>query len=107
MLEMFLCCGKHPPVRVLRRAVLVYRELSFASHDCLQEGVAIMSFHLVRGGVFQEEGISKLLTDAETRNLSDNLSDLKAQVAANQQGSDMFCGRILYTQYAVCVVCMP
>lgn len=50
-----------------------------------------MSFHLVRGGVFQEEGISKLLTDAETRNLSDNLSDLKAQVAANQQGPDMFC----------------
>lgn len=45
-----------------------------------------MSFHLVRDGVFQEAGISELLTAAGTRNLSDNLSDLKAQVAANQQG---------------------
>jgi 5-oxoprolinase (ATP-hydrolysing) len=45
-----------------------------------------MSFHLVRDGVFQESGISELLVAAGTRNLSDNLSDLKAQVAANQQG---------------------
>ena len=50
-----------------------------------------MSFHLARDGVFQEEGISKLLTDAGTRNLSDNLSDLKAQVAANQQGLRCAC----------------
>jgi hypothetical protein len=53
--------------------------------------VAIMSFHLVRDGVFQESGISELLVAAGTRNLSDNLSDLKAQVAANQQGMFWVC----------------
>ncbi|KNC80129.1 5-oxoprolinase, variant [Sphaeroforma arctica JP610] len=50
------------------------------------EGVAIKSYFLVREYVFQEEGITQLLTDAKTRNLSDNLSDLQAQVAANNQG---------------------
>eukprot|EP01098_Paradermamoeba_levis_P002844 TRINITY_DN1351_c0_g1_i1.p1 TRINITY_DN1351_c0_g1~~TRINITY_DN1351_c0_g1_i1.p1 ORF type:complete len:682 (+),score=195.46 TRINITY_DN1351_c0_g1_i1:1498-3543(+) len=58
-----------------------------------EEGAAIKSFKLVTGGMFQEEEITKVLTApgrlpgcTGTRNLSDNLSDLKAQVAANQKG---------------------
>ena len=52
-----------------------------------QEGAAIVSFKLVRkGGAFDEAGISEVLTRAGTRALSDNLSDLRAQVAANARG---------------------
>lgn len=58
-----------------------------------QEGAAFKSFLLVENGHFREAEITKELTtptgakDATgTRNLSDNLSDLKAQVAANQKG---------------------
>lgn len=58
-----------------------------------QEGAAFKSMLLVDGGTFNE----KLLTEelmkpakepgcSGTRNLADNLSDLKAQVAANQRG---------------------
>ncbi|CAG9462621.1 unnamed protein product [Pedinophyceae sp. YPF-701] len=49
-----------------------------------QEGAAITTFKLVRGGQFQEEGIRELLTG--TRCMEDNLSDLRAQVAANARG---------------------
>lgn len=58
-----------------------------------QEGAAIVAFKLVTGGVFQEEGITELLHapgrlpgNSGTRNLSDNLNDLRAQVAANKRG---------------------
>jgi len=58
-----------------------------------EEGAAIMSFKLVKNGVFQEEGITEILMSSSqypgcsgTRTLSDNLSDLRAQVAANQKG---------------------
>ncbi len=64
-----------------------------------EEGAAIESFVLVRDGVFREEAISDLLQKEQTladgrrvpgtRRLSDNLSDLKAQVAANQRGIDL------------------
>ncbi|KXZ56217.1 hypothetical protein GPECTOR_1g189 [Gonium pectorale] len=63
----------------------------------VEEGAAVVSFKIVRGGVFQEEGITQLLLApgqladripgcSGTRNLADNLSDLKAQVAANTRG---------------------
>lgn len=61
-----------------------------------EEGAAIKAFKLVEKGVFQEDGITKLLqfpssdeSDYKipgTRRLQDNLSDLHAQVAANQRG---------------------
>ncbi|TMW56149.1 hypothetical protein Poli38472_008797 [Pythium oligandrum] len=64
-----------------------------------EEGAAIVAFKLVEGktGVFREQEIADILlqkglTDDNglprigTRNLRDNLSDLKAQVAANQRG---------------------
>ncbi len=51
-----------------------------------EEGASIKTFKLVRNGEFQEEKITKILTRAGTRALADNLSDLKAQIAANRKG---------------------
>lgn len=66
------------------------------SKSILEEGAAIKSFKLVEKGVFQEEGIVKLLQSPSSddqgnkipgsRRIQDNLSDLRAQVAANQRG---------------------
>ncbi|MZH02074.1 MAG: 5-oxoprolinase, partial [Nitrospinae bacterium] len=51
-----------------------------------EEGAAIKTFKLIQNNEFQEAGIAKILTDAGTRVLADNLSDLKAQIAANRKG---------------------
>jgi 5-oxoprolinase (ATP-hydrolysing) len=58
-----------------------------------EEGAMIVAFKLVRNGIFQEEGITEILQapgklpgNFGTRNLRDNLSDLRAQVAANNSG---------------------
>ena len=63
------------------------------STSIYEEGAAVMSFKLVRNGIFQEEGVTDILMSSAqypgcsgTRTLSDNLSDLRAQVAANQKG---------------------
>ncbi|ORX77294.1 hypothetical protein BCR32DRAFT_223520 [Anaeromyces robustus] len=65
-----------------------------SSKRLYEEGAAIKSFKLVHDGVFDEEGITKILVEnpqkynncSGTRCLNDNISDLKAQVAANQRG---------------------
>ncbi|BBO83830.1 5-oxoprolinase [Desulfosarcina ovata subsp. sediminis] len=67
-----------------------------------EEGACITSFKLVENGIFQEAGISDLLLApgrltprpgrpaiSGTRLLADNISDLKAQVAANQKGIEL------------------
>ncbi|BBO90319.1 hydantoinase B/oxoprolinase family protein [Desulfosarcina ovata] len=67
-----------------------------------EEGACISSFKLVENGIFQEAGISDLLLApgrltplpgrpaiSGTRLLADNISDLKAQVAANQKGIEL------------------
>jgi 5-oxoprolinase (ATP-hydrolysing) len=67
-----------------------------------EEGACITSFKLVENGAFQEEGIRDLLLApgrivpqpgrpaiSGTRLLSDNISDLKAQVAANRKGIEL------------------
>ncbi len=72
------------------------------SRKLLEEGACILSFKLVEKGVFNEEGIRELLLEpgkierepgesamSGARNLADNISDLKAQVAANQRGIDL------------------
>jgi 5-oxoprolinase (ATP-hydrolysing) len=58
-----------------------------------QEGAAIRSFKLIHKEFFDEEGIIELLLAPGkfpgcngSRRISDNLSDLKAQVAANNKG---------------------
>eukprot|EP01036_Dinobryon_divergens_P024045 gene24045-32459_t len=54
-----------------------------------KEGAAIVAFKLVVAGSFQEEGIARLLLEGNTRCLGDNISDLKAQVAANNRGNQL------------------
>ncbi|XP_071957987.1 5-oxoprolinase-like [Antedon mediterranea] len=58
-----------------------------------EEGAVFWSFKLVKNGVFQEEAVTeafmapgKIPGNSGTRNLYDNLADLRAQVAANQKG---------------------
>lgn len=51
-----------------------------------QEGASFKSFLLVEGGHFREKEVLAAFTAAGGRNLSDNFSDLRAQVAANQKG---------------------
>jgi len=61
---------------------------------CLEdEGAMIIAFKIVQDGQFQEERITEILQapgkipgNSGTRNLRDNLSDLRAQVAANNSG---------------------
>ncbi|KAI5679738.1 hypothetical protein M9H77_00965 [Catharanthus roseus] len=77
-----------------------------------EEGAAIKTFKLVEKGVFQEEGIIKLLRFPSsddsaysipgTRRLQDNLSDLHAQIAANQRGITLI--KELIEQYGLEVV---
>lgn len=64
------------------------------SRELFQEGAAIKSEKLVSEGKFNEKRMIELLYDeparypgcSGTRCLADNLSDLKAQIAANQKG---------------------
>merc|ERR1719228_1253580 len=58
-----------------------------------QEGASFKSFKIVNGGQFQEAELTEHLNAPSrfpgcsgTRLLQDNLSDLKAQIAANQKG---------------------
>ncbi|KAM0941322.1 putative 5-oxoprolinase (ATP-hydrolyzing) [Dioscorea sansibarensis] len=80
------------------------------SKSLREEGAAIKAFKLVEKGVFQEEGIIKLLLSPcsddysgpmipGTRRLQDNLSDLHAQVAANQRGITLI--KELIEQYSL------
>ncbi|MEA3332276.1 MAG: hydantoinase B/oxoprolinase family protein [Pseudomonadota bacterium] len=84
------------------------------SRSLEDEGVAIRSFKLVAGEIFQEEGISALLKSpgdlirgddekkvSGTRTLADNLSDLKAQVAANSKGIELISEMIEHYSLAV------
>ncbi|KAM9308642.1 5-oxoprolinase [Gastrophryne carolinensis] len=63
------------------------------SKSLKEEGAVFISFKLVKEGEFQEEAVTEALMapglipgSSGTRNLHDNLSDLRAQVAANQKG---------------------
>ncbi len=74
-----------------------------------EEGAAIIAFKLVEQGQFQEAGITALLQapaqvpgSSGTRNLQDNLSDLRAQVAANTQGASLM--HALMVEYGLAVV---
>lgn len=80
------------------------------SKSIWEEGAAIKTFKLVEKGIFQEEGILKLLQSPcsdelssckipGTRRLYDNLSDLRAQVAANQRGISLI--KELIEQYGL------
>jgi 5-oxoprolinase (ATP-hydrolysing) len=80
-----------------------------------EEGACITSFKLVENSEFQEGGITDLLNApgritpqpgrpkiSGTRLLADNISDLKAQVAANQKGIELVLEMVDY--YGLSVV---
>ncbi|OAQ77832.1 5-oxoprolinase [Purpureocillium lilacinum] len=64
------------------------------SKEIWQEGASFTSFKLVDGGVFDEQGLMEILLTKPasypgctgTRTWSDNLNDVKAQIAANTKG---------------------
>jgi 5-oxoprolinase (ATP-hydrolysing) len=66
------------------------------SKNLEEEGAAIYSFKLVQNEVFQEEKIKYIFNESliekgvnPSRNLKDNISDLKAQVASNYKGIEL------------------
>ncbi|KAJ5041042.1 uncharacterized protein L3040_005599 [Drepanopeziza brunnea f. sp. 'multigermtubi'] len=67
------------------------------SRELFQEGAAIKSEKLVSAGKFNEERITELLLSepakhpgcSGTRCLSDNISDLKAQISSNMKGINL------------------
>ncbi|KAK9768415.1 hypothetical protein K7432_000959 [Basidiobolus ranarum] len=80
------------------------------SKELYEEGAAVKSFKLVEKGQFQLDGITKILVEdpaqypgcSGTRCLKDNISDLKAQVAANQKGINLV--KALINEYSLEVV---
>lgn len=79
------------------------------SKSLLEEGATFKSFLLVRNGEFREQRLIERLMapgsvpgSSGTRNLQDNLSDLRAQIAANQKGSHLV--NELIDQYGLVVV---
>ena len=61
-----------------------------------EEGAIIESFKVVENGVFKEAELTELLMAPDklpgcrgTRCLRDNISDIKAQAAANHRGSQL------------------
>ncbi|KAF4898729.1 hypotheticall protein, partial [Colletotrichum viniferum] len=64
------------------------------SKEVWQEGASFTSFKLVNNGKFDEVGLAEIMLkkpasypgSSGTRTWSDNVSDLKAQIAANQKG---------------------
>lgn len=75
------------------------------STELWQEGAQMRSFKLIENDHFDEEGIVKvLLAPAQypgcngSRRLSDNISDLKAQVAANNKGATLI--QALMSEYS-------
>lgn len=71
------------------------------SKELWEEGAVIKSFKVVENGVFKEEELTELLMAPGkidgcqgTRCLRDNISDIKAQVAANHRGSQLIHGLI-------------
>ena len=69
-----------------------------------EEGVLIDNFTIVSKGIFLEDKISDLLTQADypARNIVHNIADLKAQVAAAEKGSQEL--QKVIEQYGIKVV---
>ncbi|EPY21440.1 5-oxoprolinase (ATP-hydrolysing) [Strigomonas culicis] len=71
------------------------------SKSLAEEGAAIKTIKLVREGVFNEEGIREALLEpgktpglSGSRQLEDSISDLRAQVAANNRGIQLLDGLV-------------
>lgn len=57
------------------------------SKNLQEEGIQIFSFKIVENGVFQEDALLEILKGS--RKIEDNISDLKAQIAATRKGNDL------------------
>ncbi len=82
------------------------------SKSLWEEGAVFVSFKLVSQGTFREKELieelnapSKYPGSSGTRNLQDNLSDLRAQVAANQKVNNVVTYN-LYNAIYLCVISM-
>ncbi|KAF3022637.1 hypothetical protein E8E14_013995 [Neopestalotiopsis sp. 37M] len=71
------------------------------SKELWEEGAVIKSFKVIEGGVFKEDELTEMLMApgkipgvSGTRCLRDNISDIKAQAAANHRGSQLIHGLI-------------
>ena len=51
-----------------------------------EEGAIIEAFAVVERGVFQEKRLREIFARAGARRIEDNISDIRAQIAANMQG---------------------
>ncbi|OAA55884.1 Hydantoinase B/oxoprolinase [Niveomyces insectorum RCEF 264] len=75
-----------------------------------QEGAVIDSFKLVSQGIFDEEGVRRIFVEEPAKypdctgsnSIDENLSDLKAQVAANQRGVNLI--NELFAEYGAATV---
>lgn len=80
------------------------------STELWQEGVAVETFKMVKEGVFDEQGLTKILYDdpssypgcSGTRTLRDNIADLKAAIASNNRGIQLI--KALVKEYSWPVV---
>lgn len=80
------------------------------STELWQEGAAIESEKIVSEGRFNEETMTRLLLEnpaqydgcSGTRRLADNISDLKAQIAANRRGISLI--EAMISEFGLCCV---
>lgn len=79
------------------------------SKELWEEGAVIKAFKVVENGIFKEEELTTLLMApaaiegcSGTRCLQDNISDVKAQAAANHRGSQLI--HALIEQYSLATV---
>ncbi|CCE63847.1 hypothetical protein TPHA_0F03670 [Tetrapisispora phaffii CBS 4417] len=80
------------------------------SKELYEEGVAIYSELLVKEGIFQEDMVYKWFVEepgkyygcSGSRKVSDNISDLKAQIAANTKGIHLI--NTLITDYSLDII---
>ena len=57
-----------------------------------EEGVAIESFKILKKGVYDEEGLVKILKEGKSRKIEDNLNDLRA--SCSQRARDSIDSRV-------------
>lgn len=68
------------------------------SHHIDEEGILVTDFALVEQGDFQEEALVEIFSagDYPARNIPQNISDLKAQIAANNKGAQELQNMVTY-----------
>lgn len=73
----------------------------FSTHIS-EEGALIRPMKVVEEGVFQEEKLRAIFTQAKARKIDENISDIKAQILSNKKSISLMCE--LFSQYTKAVV---